>query len=70
MTDVQMLQLAGQLARISQQATPNAAYAAHALMIGAIMINRTFKLPDELTKQMFDDLIDGTGDDAPVRVLN
>jgi len=34
------------------------------------MINRTFKLPDELTKQMFDDLIDGTGDDGPVRVLN
>lgn len=70
MNDEQLANLAGQIARIAQQATPSAALAVRALMLAAIIVNRVFKLSDDLTKQMFCDLIDSTGDDAPVRVVN
>lgn len=74
MTDAQMLRLAGQLAQISQKATPSPMAAAFTLMIAAIQLNRTFGLSDDLTKKMFADLVDGTGDgadnDAPVRLVN
>lgn len=75
MTDDQMFHLAGQLAQISRQATPSPMAAAFTLMIAAIQNNRTAGLPDELTKEWFEALINGDvqigpGNDAPVRLVN
>jgi hypothetical protein len=74
MTDDQLSHLSDQLAQISRQATPTPVAAAFTLMLAAIQLNRTYGLPDDLTKQMFADVVDGSGDgadnDAPVRLVN
>lgn len=74
MNDAQKLRLTDHIAEVFPQAIGSPNEAVFILMRAALSICRTYERPDDLTKLMFTDLVDRTGDgadnDAPVRLVN